>query len=431
MSVAKETPPGATSGGRELGLLAAGAIVSLAPFLVYRGLFSRLYWFGDEFDLIDQIDRLGFWHWVWLAFAENFVPLFKVLWGGSVLVFGGSYAAMITLVWLAHALNVALLGRMMRSAGLSWTAVFFAQFLFGLAPANLETLSWSVQGSSVLSITFMLLAMDAGLRGRGLWRQVAWVALSALSFSRGVVTGPVAALGRLIGAERGRSVRVQTRTRAAAVLLLPSIGVAALIALLAAGNHQHMRGHWAEAALFGLWYLCANPTHTLLSVESLGWHTVAILGLLKMALVVWSLARSTGPLRVLFLMLVAFEIGDAVLLGIGRYHTGLGAALASRYQYASLLGIAPMAGFGFSRLCAAIPGGRAAGRGVAALVLIVSGLALVTAWPTVLEPFTTWRGTQSRRVLLVDPAPRSDAVPGIPAMRMDRARTLIEKYGLH
>jgi hypothetical protein len=90
-----------------------------------------------------------------------------------------------------------------------------------------------------------------------------------------------------------------------------------------------------------------------------------------------------------------------------------------------------MAGFGFSRLCAAIPGGRAAGRGVAALVLIVSGLALVTAWPTVLEPFTTWRGTQSRRVLLVDPAPRSDAVPGIPAMRMDRARTLIEKYGLH
>ncbi len=42
----------------------------LAPALCPQpGLFSRLYWFGDEFDLIDQIDRLGFWRWVWLAFA--------------------------------------------------------------------------------------------------------------------------------------------------------------------------------------------------------------------------------------------------------------------------------------------------------------------------------------------------------------------------
>jgi len=431
MSAQKETPPAMTSRGREFGILFVSAILALAPFLAYRGLFSRLYWFGDEFDLIDQVDRLGFRHWVWLAFAENFVPLFKVLWGGSVFLFGGSYAAMITLVWLVHALNVALLGRLMRTAGLSWTAVFFAQILFGLAPANIETLAWSVQGSAVLSVTFMLLAMDAGLGRRGLWRQVAWVALSALSFSRGVVTGPVVALSYLLGPKPGGGYGARSRTQVVAALLLPSVAVAALITLLATGNHQHLKGHWGNAAIFGIWYLCANPSHTLFSVESFGWHTVVLLGLLKMALVVWSLARSTGRLRVLFLMLVAFELGNAALLGIGRYHTGLWGVLASRYQYASLIGIVPMAGLGFSCLCAAVPGGRSAGRGVAALVMIVAGLTLVKDWGGVLEPFTTWRGTQSRRVLLLDPTPMPDAVPGIPAMKMGRAKALIEKYRLH
>ena len=99
----------------------------LAPALCPQpGLFSRLYWFGDEFDLIDQIVRLGFWRCVWLAFAENFVPLFKVLWGGSVVLFRGSYAVMIALVWLTHALNVGLLGRVMRTCGMRWASVVLA-----------------------------------------------------------------------------------------------------------------------------------------------------------------------------------------------------------------------------------------------------------------------------------------------------------------
>src|ERR1039458_228114 len=61
-------------------LLAAGCL-ALAPFVAYHRLFGRLYWFGDEFDLIDQIDRIGFWRWIWLVFAANFVPVFKLLWG--------------------------------------------------------------------------------------------------------------------------------------------------------------------------------------------------------------------------------------------------------------------------------------------------------------------------------------------------------------
>src|SRR5580698_1238446 len=132
---------------RELWILAGSACASLLPLFIYHRLFVQLFWFGDEFDLIDQIDRLGFWKWVWLTFAENFVPLFKVLWGGAVIGFGGSYAAMIAIVWLTHGLNVALLGRVMRTCGLSWSAVFIAQVVFGLTAANCETLGWSVQWS--------------------------------------------------------------------------------------------------------------------------------------------------------------------------------------------------------------------------------------------------------------------------------------------
>ena len=401
------------------------------PYLLHRSLFARLFWFGDEFDLIDQIDRMGFWHWVGKVFAENFVPLFKVLWGGAALLLGGSYGAMIALRWLTHALNVALLGRILRTCGLSWTAVFLAQVLFGLSPANYETLAWSVQWSAVLSVTFMLLAMDSFFRSGTLKAQVTWSACSALSFSRGVLTGPVIALGWMLEGSERASAGFRSKARSAVILILPSAAVAALILALASGNHQHMKGHEMQAAIYGLWYYCANPAHYLLAVESYGWHTVAVLGLLKLVLVSWSLLRSAGRTRVLFAMLVAFELGNAVLLGIGRYHTGLLTTLASRYQYASLLGSAPMVGFWFSSVCGRIPGPKSAGRAVAGIVLFSLSLAMLKDWGPQIEPFTAWRGTQSRQILFQKPNPKSDAVPGIPGLPMERAKALMAKYSLH
>ena len=421
---------GALGGRREWPLLLAGALVALVPYFLNRDLFARLFWFGDELDLIDQFDRIGFWHWVWLVFAENFVPLFKVLWGGAVFAFGGSYGAMILLVWLTHALNVALLGRVMRACGLSWTAVFTAQVLFGLTPGNYETLGWSVQGSAVLAVTFLLLGLDALLRSRSGREQVAWAASSALSFSRGVLTGPVIALGVLMGADGGKE-QGKSRWRRAAWLLVPAVGVASLITLLASGNHQHLKGHEAQAAVFGLWYYCANPAHYLLSVEPYGWHTVVLLGSLKVALVVWALARSEGRTRALFLMLVAFEVGNSGLLGVGRYHTGLGATLSPRYLYASLIGIAPILGFAASRLRDALPGPAGLRLALAALALAAVAGVMVRDWAPQIEPFTAWRGTESRRILFEDPAPAPDAVPGIPGLPMSRAKALIRKYHLH
>ena len=37
--------------------------------------FARLFWFGDEWDLLDQIWKTGFWEWMWQAFAERIAVL--------------------------------------------------------------------------------------------------------------------------------------------------------------------------------------------------------------------------------------------------------------------------------------------------------------------------------------------------------------------
>src|SRR5580698_5793873 len=80
---------------RERWIVALSGLIGLIPFAAYHGLFERLFWFGDDIDMFDQIDRLGFWKWVFTAYAENFAPVFKLVWGASAFGFGGSYAAMI------------------------------------------------------------------------------------------------------------------------------------------------------------------------------------------------------------------------------------------------------------------------------------------------------------------------------------------------
>ena len=88
-----------------------------ALFCLWHAQFSRLFWFADDLFLLDQISRRGFWHWTMEMFAENFAPLFKLLWGGAAFVFHGSYLAMLVLLWLTHALNIALFGRLLTRAG--------------------------------------------------------------------------------------------------------------------------------------------------------------------------------------------------------------------------------------------------------------------------------------------------------------------------
>jgi len=412
-------------------ILFVPALASLAPFVACRGLFERMFWFGDDIDQVNLIDRLGFWRWMWTFYGENFVPLFKLMWGGCMFLFDGSYGAMIALVWLNHALNVFLLGRVMRTCGLSWAAVLLAQVVFGLAPSTTETLAFSIEWSVVLSLTFMLLALDNVLRPRFRPVTIAWVAASVLTFVKGVLTGPVLACITL-WPERGVSTERPLRRLAhAALYLLPSVAMGLLIALEAEGNHRHMAGHGAEAALYGLWYYCFNPALILFYIGSRGWRTLLLLGLAKTGLIAWALRHSSGKPRAFFASLVLFDIANAVLLGIGRYNAGLPTAVSSRYQYASLIAILPLAGFALSRAWDRVPLPSLARRGALAALLLSIGVVCCRLWNEEMSSWSVWRGSEVHRVLVEDPFPSRNAVPGYPGFPMDRARELIRKYHLH
>jgi hypothetical protein len=48
-----------------------------------------------------------------------------------------------------------------------------------------------------------------------------------------------------------------------------------------------------------------------------------------------------------------------------------------------------------------------------------------------MSSWSVWRGSEVHRVLVEDPFPGRNAVPGYPGFPMDRARELIRKYHLH
>jgi hypothetical protein len=345
-----------------------------------------------------------------------------------VLAFGGSYAAMMALVWVTHALNVALLGRLMRTCGLPWIAVFLAQIIFGLTVENYETLAWSVQWSAMLSITFLLLGLDRVFRSTALGIPLGLALASGLSFSRGALTGPLMGCASLLSDGGGRPA---VRLARAAAFLAPAIAVAGLIFLLAKGNQHDLGGHLREAVVYGTWYFYLNPAHALLIIGSLGWRVTVVLGGLKVCLYGWALLRSRDRARGLFTVLVMLDIGNSALLGIGRYQMGIPTAVSSRYQYASLISVMPVAAYWVScqwrRL--RVP---AAARGIAAAVVLAAlAGSLCRQWPSEMDHFAEWRGTRSRHLLLEEAHPGAQAVPGIPSLPMDRAKDLIARYTLH
>lgn len=415
---------------------------ALLPFVVWRREFAELFWFGDDFFLVDQISQMGLWHWSGQVFSENFVPLFKLLWGGALLGFDGSYSAMLWLLWLTHALNTALFGRLLSCAGFPWLAVLAAQVFFGLAPANLETLGWSVQWSAVLATSFLLLALlwhgSRPAPGGG-WNLhihgplLLLIAASACSFSRGVLTGPVLALAVLWPLVAGPSAAAWRRHLPVALLcLLPAVAVALVIMLSSSGNHRDMTGHWTGAVEFGLGFFLLNPGYLIIGSTELGPARMVLLAAAKLALAVWALRSATGRVRAVLGLLLAYDLGNAVLLGIGRYHTGFIGALSSRYYYSSLLATLPFLGLFLAHVVdRLVP--RPALRPLAA-GLLVAGLTwhCLRGWPAELAGFTGWRGTVMRQLIQAPATTDQDAmVPTLDFMHVERAKALTRAYNLH
>jgi len=414
-------------------------VLALAPLVWCLPKFSQLWWFGDDWDLLDQIAREGFWRWTFQPFAENVVPVFKLLWGGLVYASGGSYLPMITALWLTHALNTLLFARLLHGAGWGRAAVIFAAGIFALSAANVETLAWSVQWSALLAISFFLLAAN-WLQPRLSQVSVASVgsltllgvlsALSALTFARGVLTGAALAGVVLVGAV-SQSLSWRLRVRVIVACLVPALAVVGAILVVSPGNHQTMGGHGRDMAAFAFSYWAAAPLQRLLELGEWAIQPVIALGVLKAGLVVWAFRRVAGRQRDLLLLFLLLDLGNAVLLGIGRHHTGLPASNSERYQYAALLCTLPFLALAFEAWLSVVPMPKAR-RLLAVAVVVLVTWRVARPWPQVMEQYAAGRGEATRHVLLRDAQPPAEgAVPGIPFLRTERAKELIVLYQLH
>jgi hypothetical protein len=414
-------------------------VAALIPFIWCASTFRDVWWFGDEWDQLDQIARQGFWRWTVRPFGENVVPLFKALWGGVALMTGGSYFPMLAVVWLTHAVNTTLLAGLLRRVGLAWPGTALACALFALPVANAEVLAWSVQWSNVLAVLFLLLALDRFFRERSHTAAprssnlviALLAAASALTFVRGILTSLVLAIGAVCVV--GDRMSFAARARAAAVYVAPTAAVIVWMFLAAPGNHHDLgrESLWGKSLEFAAYFWAAVPFHRLLEVGTWDGAVVVSLGLLKLSVIAWALQRTRGAPRHLLILLLLFDLGNAVLLGIGRHHTGLVFANSSRYYYNSLVCVVPFLAV-LCNDCLGLIGPPRWRLALATVVIAVAGLGVARKWPMEAESFAAGRGRNTRQVLLRDPAPPAEgAVPGIPFLRTQRAKELIEIYHLH
>lgn len=417
----------------------AGGMLALLPFIIWNRQFAELFWFGDDYILINDMAESGFWPWVRIVFAENFVPLFKILWGGAILHLGGSHLTMLGLLWGTHVVNTFCFGVLLHRYGLPSFAVAGCLIAFGLPPENMETLGWTVQWSAVLAMSFLLFALlwferctRTQITGPRMYLPLALLtAASALCFSRGVLTGATLCLATLLaGFIAGTPWRRQILP--AVACMLPAVIVALIILTHSSGNHRNLSGHVGSIIEYAAGLFLLNPAYLLFKVDSWAPGTLLLLAAGKLAVVFWGFRVASGRTRFLLLLLLAYDLGNAVLIGIGRHHTGLGTLVSSRYYYGSLFATLPFAFTAITHGMRTLMPRPRLQAVLASSILLALTWHFLHRWPKELPEFVGWRGTELRALMA---APRTEdpqaLVPAIEYMHVERAKALIRAYDLH
>jgi len=395
--------------------IVACSLAALLPLLVCWSQFSRLFFFHDDWEMLDGATRLGLGRWLAEPFlGEGLFPLFKLLWLGAVYVTGGSYFGLILLLWITHVAICLLFGWLLARFDLPPAAIAFSLLTFGLAWTNLETLGWAMQWNAQLALLFFLAAWHFLLGTRKLDGRAAACLLcllaSGLCSSRGIVSGLVLAVFVLL-----RSKGTE-RLRLSVLCLTPTALLVAAMWFLAP-HHTVPAG---AALLYGGSYLLSNPLA--LPLPPLR-HLPGVMaplacGALKAAVFVWAFRKAAPAMRPLLWTLVAFDVIVAASLGYSRWQTDLATATSSRYQYIPLLCFGPMAGILVARLR----------RGVQIAVLVLCVVALTAPWTRHAEQWEAWRG-DSLRTVIAQTAVAERFDPS--SLTAGRARELIRLYGLH
>src|SRR5580693_10563861 len=108
------------------------AFVSVLPLLFYWSHFKELFFFHDDFLLLDELSRTTLIRWIFHPFLnESIFPLFKSLWIAAVWSSGGSYMALIALQWVTHFAICLAFGWLLIRMRLPAVAAGFAILTFG------------------------------------------------------------------------------------------------------------------------------------------------------------------------------------------------------------------------------------------------------------------------------------------------------------
>lgn len=395
--------------------IAACSLVSLLPLLVCWPQFFRLFFYHDDWEMLDSAARLGLGRWLAEPFlGEGLFPLFKLLWIGAIHLTAGSYFGMILLLWITHVAICLLFGWLLARFDLPPAAIAFALLTFGLSWTNLETLGWAMQWNAQLAIVFFLAAWHFLLGTRTLDRHAVACFLcllaSGLCSSRGIISGLVLTIF-VLARSKG-----EERLRLSVLCLAPTALLVAAMWLLT----PHRAAPAEAALLYGCDYLLSNPLFLPLPPlrQLFGAFAPLACGVLKAAIFVWAFRKAAPTTRPLLWTLVAFDLIVAASLGYSRWSTRLSTTVSSRYQYIPLLCFGPMAGILVARL-------RSRAQ-VAALLLCA--VALAWPWKRHAEQWDVWRGANLRTTIeQAGPTERFDPS----SLTAARARELVRLYGLH
>jgi hypothetical protein len=395
-------------------VLIAG-LTSILPFIVFSHSFHQLYYFHDDWELLDGAARLSTIQWAFKPFlGDSIIPVFKILWIGAVHLLAGSYFGLIVLLWVTHLIICLIFGFLLARFRIPLPAIAFAVLTFGLAWSNIETLGWSMQWCSQLALLFFLAAWWLLLRtletGRGMLVFGLCLVLSTLSSQRGIISGLVLGIFVLLSAaDRNRKIALFT------VSVIPSVCLATVMFLLHRGSIDIF-----GALGYGANYFLLNPLYHLLSIpkKTVAVPELVLYGSVKIAIVLWALWKADLQWRPMLLTLVALDLVNAAALGAGRSQLGLDTTVSWRYQYLSLLTFGPLAGLLLVRYK----------KTVQAAVFLVWILVLAYPWKRHAPRWAYWRGEDIRNRLATYPVEARFDPSSITA---GRARDLEKHYHLH
>ena len=415
----------------------AFVLLSLSPIAARHRRWSRLFWFGDDWDLLNRLQTLGFWRWLFDPFAESFCPIGKVVYGAMVFRSGASYRDFLWATQVLRAVMFLLVALALRRVCSTYAAGVFAGFslLFLVSPAGVEIFAWAPQLLTAQSHTLFAalifvqakqLSRTDAISRRRILLILVLQALCCLSFTRGVVLSGVLALGLVFraGTANGESRLRRYASQLRSNFILLAVPAICLVVSTRVARVRNPYLAWSTVPSVLNWtlrFFALNPFARVLHIDRQTIGLVIVLAGVQvaMAVYVYRLHSDAGRLA---LWVMSAELAAAFAGGVGRFHTGAGAAVASRYQ--------DVPAVSFFLLLAVVMASRRSY--VTAIIGVSWGIALLVStsqWRVDLRYWTAVRGEDIRYVVTSAPDP-SAPMPYVPFISIGRARELVAQFHL-